>query len=122
MTLKTLSVTNFQSFELPLRQQDLPNNVKCTPPPIALSLEFWNKPGDVVRMEFVTVYRGLSMAEAELVRSRLEANQFLVNVKNEDASFAIGGQAMAAGGIMVQVPEDQVDSARALLDSDPPSS
>ena len=64
MTLKTLSMTNFQSFELPLRQQDLPNNVKCTPPPIALSLEFWNKPGDVVRMEFVTVYRGLSMAEA----------------------------------------------------------
>jgi hypothetical protein len=68
-------------------------------------------------MDFMTVYRAFNPADAELVRSRLEANEFLVNVKNENAALSVDGYAMAVGGILVQVPEDQVQSARTLLES-----
>jgi hypothetical protein len=71
-------------------------------------------------MDFVTVYTTLNPADADLVRSRLEANEFLVNVKNEISARSIDGYAMAAGGLMVQVPEDQAESARALLGSKDP--
>jgi hypothetical protein len=73
-------------------------------------------------MEYVTVYRAFNPAAADLVRSRLEANGFVVNLKNDVAARSIEGYAMAAGGIMVQVPDDQAPDARALLDSvDPPN-
>jgi hypothetical protein len=73
-------------------------------------------------MEFVTVFSAFNPAAAELVRARLEANEFLVNVKNETAALSMDGYAMAAGGILVQVPEDQAAEARALIESqDPPS-
>lgn len=72
-------------------------------------------------MEFVTVFSAFSPAAAELVRSRLEANDFLVHVKNETAALAMDGYSMAAGGILVQVPEDQAADARALIESDEPS-
>jgi hypothetical protein len=68
-------------------------------------------------MEFVTVFSAFNPAAAELVRSRLEANDFLVNVKNELAALGMDGYAMAAGGILVQVPEDQAADARALIES-----
>lgn len=68
-------------------------------------------------MKFVTVYQTLNPADADLVRCRLEANEFLVNVKNEISARSIDGYAMAAGGLMVQVPEDQAESARVLLNS-----
>jgi len=71
-------------------------------------------------MDFITVSRALNPAEAELVRSRLEANGFLVNVKNEDAAFCFG-TGYDIGGVLIQVPEAQADNARALLASqDPP--
>lgn len=68
-------------------------------------------------MDFVTIYRALSPADAELVRSRLEANQFMVNMKNELAAHNVEGFALAVGGIEVQVPEDQAADARMLIDS-----
>ncbi|MGA2176127.1 MAG: DUF2007 domain-containing protein [Verrucomicrobiota bacterium] len=68
-------------------------------------------------MDFVTVYRAFNPADAELVRSRLEANEFFVNMKNENAALSMDGYAMAVGGILVQVPEDQAASARKLLES-----
>jgi hypothetical protein len=71
-------------------------------------------------MEFVTVYTALNPADADLVRSRLEANDFLVNVKNDVAARSIDGYALAAGGLMVQVPEDQAQSARELIESKDP--
>jgi hypothetical protein len=72
-------------------------------------------------MDFVTVASAINPAEAELVRSRLEANGFLVNLKSEDAAFTFGYGSII-GGIQVQVPGDQSESARALLASqDPPS-
>jgi hypothetical protein len=73
-------------------------------------------------MEFITVSTSNNPAEAELVRSRLEANGFLVNLKNAEAAFSLG-YGLAIGGVQVQVPQDQADSARALLESqEPPSS
>jgi hypothetical protein len=72
-------------------------------------------------MDFVTVASAINPAEAELVRSRLEANGFLVNLKSEDAAFTFGYGSII-GGVQVQVPDDQSESARALLASqDPPS-
>ncbi|HEX4120524.1 MAG TPA: DUF2007 domain-containing protein [Verrucomicrobiae bacterium] len=71
-------------------------------------------------MDFVTVYTALNPADADLVRSRLEANDFFVNIKNEIAARNIDGYALAAGGLLVQVPEDQAESARELIhDKDP---
>jgi hypothetical protein len=55
-----------------------------------------------------------------LVRSRLEANDFFVNIKNEIAARTIDGFALAAGGLLVQVPEDQAESARELIESKDP--
>ncbi len=73
-------------------------------------------------MDFVTVAKAIEPEEAELIRSRLEANGFLVNIKNEDAAFSLG-QSLVLGGVEVQVLEDQAESARALLHSpDAPSS
>jgi hypothetical protein len=85
-----------------------------------VSLEFSRCRPDVVCMEFVTVYTALNPADADLVRSRLEANDFLVNVKNDVAARSIDGYALAAGGLMVQVPEDQAQSARELIASKDP--
>jgi hypothetical protein len=68
-------------------------------------------------MDFMTVYTALNPADADLVRSRLEANGFLVNIKNEIAARSIDGYALAAGGLLVQVPEDQAQCARQLIES-----
>ena len=73
-------------------------------------------------MEFVTVFTAFNPGAAELMRARLEANDFLVNVKHETAALSMDGYAMAAGGILVQVPEDQVEDARTLIESDNPPS
>jgi hypothetical protein len=73
-------------------------------------------------MDFVTVSRAVSPAEADLVRSRLEANGFFVNLKSEDEAISFG-YGTPIGGVQVQVPEAQAESARSLLASQgPPSS
>jgi hypothetical protein len=73
-------------------------------------------------MDFVTVSRAVNSAEADLVRSRLEANGFFVNLKSEDEAISFG-YGTPIGGVQVQVLEDQAESARALLLSqDPPGS
>jgi hypothetical protein len=66
-------------------------------------------------MELVTVFRTFSSAEAQLACSRLEAAEIVVIVAHEGAGLSIEGYSMAAGGILVQVPEDRVEDARALL-------
>lgn len=53
--------------------------------------------------------------EADLIRSRLEAAEFQVFVAHAGASLALEGYALTAGGILVQVPEDQAEEAMALL-------
>jgi hypothetical protein len=71
-------------------------------------------------MKLVTVYRSFSSADAQLIRSRLEAAGLDAMVINELSGLNIDGYAMAAGGIQVQVPEDQVADAREIIEMEPP--
>jgi hypothetical protein len=70
-------------------------------------------------MEMVTIFTAFNPAEAQLVRSRLDAAQFHAVVKNELSALSLDGYALAAGGILVQVPEDQAADARDLLNAPP---
>ena len=51
------------------------------------------------------------------MRTRLEAAGFDVFVKNETAALTLEGYALTAGGIQVQVPEDQVEEAKEFLNT-----
>lgn len=66
-------------------------------------------------MKLVTVYRSFHPAEAQVVRSRLEAAGFFAQATHELSAISIEGYSMAAGGIEVQVPEDVAEEALALL-------
>jgi hypothetical protein len=68
-------------------------------------------------MNYVTIFQAFNPGEAQLVRSRLEAAEFPVQVQHELSSLSMDGYAMSAGGILVQVPEDRAEEARALLAS-----
>ena len=72
-------------------------------------------------MEPVTVFSTFSPAEAELVRSRLDAAEFHAVVTHELAALTMGGYSMAAGGVLVQVPAAEADDAKALLAAPEPS-
>ncbi len=73
-------------------------------------------------MELVTVFRTFSPAEAQLIRSRLEAAGFLAEVTHELSALSTDGYSMTTGGVQVQVPADQAENARALIAaSDEPS-
>ena len=69
-------------------------------------------------MRLVTIFQTFSPAEAQLIRSRLEAANFQAFVAHELAALSMDGYAMAAGGVLVQVPEAEAEEARALLDSE----
>lgn len=72
-------------------------------------------------MKLVTVSTAFNPAQAQLVRSRLEAAGFHALVNHELAGVSIDGYAMAAGGILVQVPETEADDAREFLTAPPPA-
>jgi hypothetical protein len=55
------------------------------------------------------------VAEAELVRGRLGAAGFHAELVNDLAALSIDGYTQAAGGVLVQVPEDEAVSARELI-------
>jgi hypothetical protein len=66
-------------------------------------------------MDFVTVSRAFNPADAQLVRSRLEAAQFHPVVIHEGSALSMDGYALAAGGILVQVPAAEAEEAKAFL-------
>lgn len=66
-------------------------------------------------MEPITVFRTFSPAEAQLVRSRLEAAEFHPIVTHELSALSLDGYSLAAGGVLVQVPAEEADDAKALL-------
>ncbi|HYT59770.1 MAG TPA: DUF2007 domain-containing protein [Haliangiales bacterium] len=68
-------------------------------------------------MQLVTVFRSFSPAEAQLIRSRLDAANIPAEVMNELAALSMDGYSMATGGILVQVPDDFAAEARALIES-----
>ncbi len=73
-------------------------------------------------MELVTVFRTFSSAEAQVIRSRLEAADIPAQVMHETSALSIDGYSMAAGGILVQVPDTHAEEARALITgTEPPS-
>jgi hypothetical protein len=63
----------------------------------------------------VTVHTAFNPADAHLVRSRLEAAEFHAVVINELSALSMDGYALAAGGILVQVPESEAAEARQFL-------
>ena len=66
-------------------------------------------------MRLVTVYRCFNPAQAQVIRSRVEAAGFFAQATHELSAISIEGYSMAAGGIEVQVPDDVAAEARALL-------
>lgn len=68
-------------------------------------------------MEMITVFTAFNPAEAQLVRSRLDAAEFHAVVKNEISALSMEGYALAAGGIQVQVPEAEAAEAKEFLNS-----
>ena len=66
-------------------------------------------------MELVTVSTAFNPADANLIASRLDAAGFNPFIKGELASLSLEGYAISAGGICVQVPEDQVAEAKEFL-------
>lgn len=68
-------------------------------------------------MSLVTVFTAFSPAEAQLVRSRLEAANFHAVVLHELSALSLDGYSLAAGGIRVQVPAEEADDARELLNA-----
>ena len=68
-------------------------------------------------MSLVTVFTSFNSVEAQMIRSRLDVAGFHAVVMHELSSLSIDGYSMAAGGIRVQVPEEEAVDARELLDA-----
>ncbi|HVU07663.1 MAG TPA: DUF2007 domain-containing protein [Verrucomicrobiae bacterium] len=68
-------------------------------------------------MDFVTIFKAFSPAEAQLVRSRLETAGFHPFVADELSALSTDGYSMAIGGIRVQVPENEAAAAKEFLDA-----
>jgi len=71
-------------------------------------------------MELITVFRAFNPVDAQLVCSRLEAAEFHPVVMHELSALSLDGYALAAGGILVQVPDEEAPDAREFLASPPP--
>jgi hypothetical protein len=71
-------------------------------------------------MSLITIQTAFNPADAQLVRSRLEAAGFNAVVTHELAALSLDGYAMAAGGILVQVPEEEAAEAKEFLTSSKP--
>ena len=66
-------------------------------------------------MSLKTVYRTFSAGDAHLVRSRLEAANLQASIAHELSALSMEGYALAAGGIKVQVPEEQAEDALEII-------
>ena len=71
-------------------------------------------------MPMVTIYSTFSSADAQLIRSMLEAAGLHAQVNNELSALSMDGYAMAAGGIQVQVLEEEAELARELIQNPAP--
>jgi len=72
-------------------------------------------------MSPTTIFKAFNPAEAQLVRSRLEAAGFHPFVADELSALSIDGYSMAVGGIRVQVPESEAAEAKEFLEKSTPS-
>jgi hypothetical protein len=69
-------------------------------------------------MSLVTIFKAFNPADAQLVRSRLDAAGFQAIVADELAALSMDGYSMAIGGIRVQVPSEEAEEAKAFLAAD----
>jgi hypothetical protein len=67
-------------------------------------------------MDFATVFSTFNQAEAQLVRSMLEAANFLPHVANENASAWLGGTSSATM-LRAEVPEAGAADAKEFLNA-----
>jgi hypothetical protein len=72
-------------------------------------------------MALITIQTAFNPADAQLVRSRLEAAGFHPVVTNELSALSLDGYSLAAGGILVQVPESEAAEAKDFLASSTPA-
>ena len=72
-------------------------------------------------MPLVTVFSAFNPMDAQLARSRLEAAQFHAVVTHELSALSMDGYALAAGGILVQVPAEEAAEAKEFLAAGTPS-
>ncbi len=72
-------------------------------------------------MSLTTVASAFNPAEAQLVRTRLEAAGFHAVVTHELSALSMDGYALAAGGILVQVPAEETAEAKEFLSAAPPA-
>lgn len=70
-------------------------------------------------MALVTVFKSFNPAEAQLVRSRLDAADIQAVVNHELAALSMEGYSMTTGGVLVQVADEDADAARELLGAPP---
>jgi hypothetical protein len=66
-------------------------------------------------MQLVTVHTAFSPIDADLVNSRLAAANFHSVITHGLSALSTDGYALATGGILVQVPEDEFVDAREFL-------
>ncbi len=66
-------------------------------------------------MSLVKVFTTFNPVEAQLICSRLDAAGLLASVSNEAVALNVEGGAFSVGGVHVQVPEDQAESAREII-------
>jgi hypothetical protein len=66
-------------------------------------------------MNFVTVGKFFNVPQAELIAGRLEAAGFTVLRHGVESALGCEGGALAVGGVRLQVPEDQVESAKVFI-------
>ncbi len=67
-------------------------------------------------MKLVTVFKTFNAAEAQLIHSRLDAADIPATVTHEEVALSMG-YGSATGGVLVQVPEDRAEEAKALLEA-----
>ena len=68
-------------------------------------------------MDFATIFTAFNPAEAQLVRSRLDAAGFHPFVVGELSALTMEGYSQAAGGVRVQVPEAEAADAKEFLET-----
>jgi hypothetical protein len=66
-------------------------------------------------MDFTVVFTALNPADAQLVRSRLEAAGFHPFIANENSALGTEGYTLAVGGIRVQVPTTEAEEVKEFL-------
>jgi hypothetical protein len=72
-------------------------------------------------MALATIFCAFNPMDAQMVRSRLEAAQFHAVVTHELSALSMDGYAMAAGGILVQVPDEEAADAKEFLAAGAPA-